>query len=95
MIECRALMFLLLLFVVENAFAYKPMQINFNGKILDIETYDKHRIITVKPSNHIKIKLRYTEHEYKLQVNDVVRGKCWTKKENIYKICILRKIKYD
>lgn len=82
MIERKSLMFLLLL-LTENAFAYKPMQILFDGKILDIKTYEKHRIITVKPINHIKIKLMYTEHEYKLQVNDIVRGKCWTKKYNI------------
>ena len=90
MIEHKALLFLLLL-LTENAFAYKPMQIILNGKILDIKTYEKYRIITVEGKNHSKIKLRYTENKYKLQVDDIVRGKCWTKKENIYKICILRK----
>lgn len=90
MIERKAL-FLLLLLLIENAFAYKPMHINLNGRILDIKTYEKYRIITIDGKNHSKIKLRYTENEYKLQVDDVVRGKCWTKKENIYKICILRK----
>ena len=51
MIERKSLMFLLLL-LTENAFAYKPMQILFDGKILDIKTYEKHRIIQSMSTNY-------------------------------------------